>query len=272
MSSEPNGLTAGQLAEVLRRTGLTNGDSVIIHSSLRSLGRVTGGPGAVIQALLDVVGPTGNLMFPTFNYWLSPTESYFDPAQTPGKTGAITEAARKWPGARRSLHPSHSVTVIGPDAKALTDDHLKCRTVGIGSPADRLAKRGGKVLLVGVGHIANTMIHIGEEYAGVPKAPWAIGLPVVKVLMPDGRATTCQLDTSTSCSAAFGAVEYKLRQKGLIQDLRLGSAALQLMRGAEVIDCVCEMVKDKPDILLCTNPECKPCVGARQNICRGVSH
>jgi aminoglycoside N3'-acetyltransferase len=136
---------------------------------------------------------------------------------------------------------------------------------------DRLAKRGGKVLLVGVGHIANTTIHVGEEYAGVPKAPWAIGLPIVKVLMPDGSTTTCQLDTSSSCSAAFGPVEYKLRQNKLIQDLRLGPAALQLMRGADVIDCVHEMVKDKPDILLCTNPECKPCTGARQNIHRGIS-
>jgi aminoglycoside 3-N-acetyltransferase len=259
-------ITRIQLEQVFRELGLEAGDSVIVHSSYRSLGDVEGGPAAVVQALLNALGDSGNLMVPTFNYAVPLPEPYFDPAATQGRTGIITEEARRWPDALRSLHPTHSVSVIGPDARELTRDHLCGRAVGPGSPIDRLAGRGGKVLLLGVQHVANTTVHVGEEHAGVPKSPWAFGLPHIKVLMPDGKITTHQVDTSTSCSTAFGAAEYPLRKKGVIRDARLNSCKMQLMLGRDVIDCVGEIIRDKPDILMCANPGCVPCAGARKSL------
>jgi len=46
-----------QLMRDLAGLGLSPGDMVMVHSSMRAIGRVLGGPDAVIQALLDVVGP-----------------------------------------------------------------------------------------------------------------------------------------------------------------------------------------------------------------------
>lgn len=261
-------LTENQLAENFERIGLYEGDSVIVHSSFRSLGSVDGGPETVIRALLRVLGRRGNLMLPTFNYLVKEGE-VFDPAQTPGLTGIITEVGRKFPGAVRSLNPTHSVAVLGPDAEALTRDHLSVRAAGIGGPTDRLAKRGGKVLLLGVGHISNSMIHVGEEYAGVPKAPWDFGLPMFNIRMPDGSVIQHQHDTSGSCSTAFGAAECPLRQRNQICDLRVGTSKWQIMLAQDVIDNVCEMIRQKPDVLLCTNPNCTPCTGARESLRTG---
>jgi aminoglycoside 3-N-acetyltransferase len=246
--------------------GLQTGDSLIVHSSYRSLGDVEGGPATVIQALLNCIGPQGNLMLPTFNYAVPRPDPYFDPAETPGATGVITEVGRKWPGAVRSVHPTHSVAVIGPKATEWTQDHLKVRAAGIGSPIDLLAKHGGKVLLLGVGQIANTTIHIAEEYAGVPKAPWVFGLPILNIKLPSGKIITHQVDTSSSCSSAFGGAEYPLRQKDLIRDLRLGSCKMQMMKGSDVIEQVSRIIREKPDVLLCTNPKCVPCTGTRRNL------
>ena len=268
MAAEQKELKQEELVKALQKVGLAAGDSVIVHSAYRRLRPVEGGPATVIRALLEVLGPHGNLALPTFNYSIEPPATCFDPARTPGLTGIIPEIGRAWPGAIRSIHPTHSVAVLGPQAEELTRDHGRFRSVGIGSPLDRLAKREGKVLLIGVGHVSNSMVHIGEEYAGVPKAPWAIGLPVYQVRLPDGRLVPYQSDTSSSCSTAFGAVEFALRSKGQIRDLRLGVAKFQLMRAQDVIDNVVEMVKQKPDILLCTNPGCVPCTGARKNLGR----
>ncbi|NLX06684.1 MAG: AAC(3) family N-acetyltransferase [Phycisphaerae bacterium] len=263
----PSELTQADLTRAFTDVGLQPGDSVIVHSAFRTLGAVQDGPQTAIATLLEAIGPRGNLMLPTFNYTLPPGEP-FDPAHTPGLTGVLTETGRAWPGAVRSLCPTHSVAVIGPDAKELTADHLRFRAVGIGSPIDRLAKRGGKVLLIGVGHTSNTTIHLGEEYAGVPKAPWAQGLPTWTVRTPDGQIVEHRHDTSTTCSTGFGAAEYPMRQRGLIRDLRHGACKIQLMRAQDVIDSVVRVISEKPDILLCTWPGCVPCTRTRENLRR----
>src|SRR5919202_134924 len=62
-TSQP--LTVDSLAEQLAAYGLQPGQTVLVHSALSSLGWVVGGPVAVIQALLRVVGPAGTIMMPT---------------------------------------------------------------------------------------------------------------------------------------------------------------------------------------------------------------
>ena len=283
-------LSKDQLVKALREIGLRPGDSFIVHSSYKSLGEVEGGPETVIDALIEAVSPGGNLVLPTFNYTQNIADPYFDPAVVPCRTGIIPELGRMRPNAVRSLHPTHSCTVIGPDAVELTRDHMSFRSVGVGSPIDRLAKMGGKVLLLGVRHTSNTMVHLGEEYAGIPKGSWFEAPTFAEVLMPDRSVIEHEIDTSTSCSHGFGAVEEPMRAHGDITDLAVGSAfsvqrsassgfserrtknqepgtsAWQLMMGQDVVDRVGEIIAEKADILLCENPSCRPCTTARKNL------
>ncbi len=267
MSSHP-ALTLGDIVRGLRDLGLARGDSLIVHSSMRHLGPVEGGADAVIDAILEVIGPGGNLMLPTFNYVHPVPSPYFDPQETPGRTGILPEAGRKRPEAVRSLHPTHSVAVIGPDAERLTAGHLKQRVFGVGSPVDLLAQGGGKVLLLGVGQTSNSTIHVAEEHAGVPKGPWPVGLPIVCIRRPDGTFISHQLDTSCSCSASFEGAEYALRRHGEIRDARIGGVC-RLMLGRDVIRRVGEMIRETPDILLCTWEHCPPCTEARRRLASG---
>ena len=261
---KPN-LKQEDLVEGFKKIGLESGDSLIVHSSLKSLGLVKGGADTVLDALMEVIGPKGNLMFPTFNYSTPLPKPHYDPVETPCRTGAIPEIGRKRAGAIRSLHPTHSVAILGAEAEKLTENHLNGRAFGIRSPIDRLAmEKDGKILLLGVGHTANSTIHVAEEYAKIPKVSSYDPLPFLKVCLPDGRILKHQLDTSCSCSAAFGAAEFALRQWGEIHDTRIGSSLIQLMHGKHLIKRVNEMLRKKADILLCTNPSCKPCRGARQ--------
>jgi len=267
MMSKDDAVAQEQLVTGFRGIGLERGDGLIIHSSLRSLGYVDGGADTVLDALLEVIGPDGNLMLPTFNYTRPLPEPYYDPAVTPGRTGIIPETGRQRPGAVRSLHPTHSVAVVGPDAAELTRDHLVGRAFGTGSPIDRLAQTGGKVLLLGVGHVSNSMIHVAEEYAELPKASaYPEPLPSAKVLMPDSTERVHQLDTSCSCSASFGGAELALRRDGLIRDARFGSCLTQIVDSRALIECVVRMMAEQPDVLLCTRPECEPCIGTRENL------
>ena len=51
-----------QLIRDLSRLGLEAGDMVMVHSSMRAVGKVLGGPDVVIRALLDVVETVGTIV------------------------------------------------------------------------------------------------------------------------------------------------------------------------------------------------------------------
>lgn len=261
-----NSLTKEKLVTAWRALGLRAGDDLLVHSALRSLGAIEGGADAVLDSLLEVLAPDGNLMLPAFNYSRPLPQPYFDPKSTPARTGILPERGRLRPGAKRSLHPTHSVAVIGPDASALTENHLETRAFGIGSPIDLLAQRGGKVLLLGVAQMSNSTIHIAEEHAHIPKAAVYNPLPGVGVLRPDGSVIEHRLDSSPSCSAAFEAVAWTLRKNGAIQDGRAADAMIQVMKGADVLEIIGQLLAAQPNALLCNNSDCATCPGTRVNL------
>ncbi|HDP9116518.1 TPA: AAC(3) family N-acetyltransferase [Escherichia coli] len=115
ISRTPQPATRASLARQMRENGLTLGGTVLVHSSLSSLGWVAGGPVAVIQALLDCVGPQGTIVMPTHSGdltdpadWRSPPVPAdwvqilrnempaYDPQTTPTRNmGAVAELFRR---------------------------------------------------------------------------------------------------------------------------------------------------------------------------------
>src|SRR5512139_282123 len=160
--------TRQSLVGDLEALGLTPGDTVIVHSSLRRLGWVIGGAPTVVQALIDVLGPTGTLVVPTHtsdnrdptrwshtpipmpeHWWPTIREHLppYDPATSPSNMGAIAECVRTWPGARRSGHPQTSFAAVGPTASFVTDGHELESPLGEQSPLARLEDLDARVLL-----------------------------------------------------------------------------------------------------------------------------
>ena len=155
---------------------------LLVHSSLKSLGRVAGGPVVVVQPLIEVLGPGGTLVMPAFTGDLTDPQDWHDPpvpeewwpairaelpafdaAVSPGrKTGAIAECLRTWPGALRSDHPNMSFAALGARAAAVTADHALDFGFGETSPLARLAALEASVLLLGVGFDRATCFHLAE--------------------------------------------------------------------------------------------------------------
>jgi aminoglycoside 3-N-acetyltransferase len=253
--------TSAFLADQLRMLGLSAGDRVLVHSSLRSVGAIEGGPAALVAAFLDVLEPGGLLVVPTFTY----NSNVFDHAQSPSVTGAFTEIVRAWPGAVRSLHPTHSVAAIGERAAAFCAGHERVGAVSTGSPLERLAADGGWILLVGVGHNRNTTIHTAEclapaFYLDMPQRPDAWETATVRI---DGEQREIELLERPGCSVAFGAIEGELRRRGAIRDGHLGQAFTQAMRGADVVTAGVDLLRADPTALLCSDPACYRCSSAR---------
>lgn len=248
----------------LRQLGLRSGDRVVVHSSLRALGRVEGGAEAVVQALLETLGPDGLLVAPAFTYF---TER-FDPETEPGLVGRIAETIRMWPGAVRSWHPTHSVAAIGTEAEALCAGHHLVGGLDVESPLDRLARQGGYVLLVGVGHASNSTVHVGEARLPVSflDVTFRPDSPRQATVLADELEMRVPLRHPPGCSRAFGAVERPLRVRGAIRDGRVGGALAQLVRGEDVVETTVALLREEPAALLCTDPQCYRCTEARKRI------
>jgi len=255
-------LTANDIVETLGAVGIVRGDRLLVHSSLRAIGPVDGGGDGLIDALLKTVGSEGTIMIPTFNYAVP--EPYFDVASTPSRTGMLGELLRQRPNAARSLHPTHSIVVIGQNAAELAEDHLY-GACALGSPVDKIARDGGKVLLLGVSHTSNTTIHVAEVQSGIHKpAAWDGAAPTARVRDRAGTIHETTLDTSNSCSFAFNAVDLPMRQRHMIRDMSFGQAVSCTMKAQDLIDTTVSLVTESPTILACTRAECVRCQRQRE--------
>lgn len=157
----------------LKKLGLQQGDVVITHSSLKSMGQVEGGADTLIDALIQVVGSEGTVLFPALSFFPCCSTRKFDQNLTPCCVGTIPEVFRKRQGVLRSFHPTHSVCAFGKKAEEITKYHyLDDTPVGKNSPYQKLIECGGKILMLGCGLRPNTFMHGVEE---IGNAPYCLG-------------------------------------------------------------------------------------------------
>ena len=170
-----------RLIDELNLLGLCHDDTVMMHSSLSSLGYVDGGAETVVDAILDTLGPKGTLLVPAFhegvwsdpaNFTISdccPCPQSLCPSKQPGFQGVIPEEIRQRPGALRSCHPTDSWVALGPKAEQLLSGHRDAPTpCGPGNPFEQLLALDGWILTLGVGVNTVTLWHYYEEILRVP--------------------------------------------------------------------------------------------------------
>lgn len=182
IAKAPSPRTLETLKNDLCQLGLQSGMTVIVHSSLSSLGWVCGGSVTVIQALMDVITPDGTLVMPTHSgeysdpatwknppvpsdWWSIIRENMpaFDPQITPSRSmGQIVETFRSFPKVLRSSHPEVSFAAWGKHAETIIKNHSLDYSLGESSPLARLYDLDGWVLLLGVSYNSCTCLHLAE--------------------------------------------------------------------------------------------------------------
>ncbi len=140
------------LSKDLVAIGLKSGDIVNVKVSLKSIGKIDGGVNALIEAILEVIGPEGTLVCDSFNPCVSSYSRWFHKKEPVGRysksyAGAFVNAVVSYPTSYRSSHPVQAFSAIGKYAKELTEAHTKDSKPF--SFLETMAARGGKNLRVG---------------------------------------------------------------------------------------------------------------------------
>ena len=154
-----------KIKEDLTNLGIKENDTIMVHSSLSSMGYVEHGAITFIVALCDILS-SGTVLFPSFSYIEANKNYEFSMLENKCCVGLIPETFRNLINVIRSFHPTHSVCAFGKNAIIITKDHILDDTpLGKNSPFQKLLEYNGKILMLGCGLYCNSFIHALEEIA-----------------------------------------------------------------------------------------------------------
>lgn len=258
-------ITQPEIVKGLARAGMRAGDTVLVHSSLSRFGYVEGGADAVIDALLETLSPDGTLLMSAITTSTQMVVRCIEAADAdtpldgppldvlnaPTWAGTIPETFRRRPGVVRSLHPTHSVTAIGPRAEEmLADHHHAPGPCGIETPFTRLAENPrGFILLLGVNHESNTTIHGFEELAQVEYVLYSKRCKV-PVLGADGPIEAHTRVHMPFLQRRLGALETAYIDRRAQTVTHMGDSYVRFIHVATMRDVILAALKQDPLLLL----------------------
>ncbi len=191
--------TRQHLAADFRALGITPGDVVMVHASVRAVGEVAGGPDEIHLALKEALTAEGTMLMyagcPRYvdevgRGNLSAREEAevleklppFD-AQTARSArdhGILVEFLRTYPGSRVNEHPARFVA-WGKQADYLFSSQPWHYAFGHDSALDRFVALDGTILLLGCDHDTVTFLHYVEHIADIAdKRVARFKIPVVE--------------------------------------------------------------------------------------------
>ena len=250
----------GEMAAQLRALGVGEGGVLLVHTSFRAVRPVEGGPAGLIGALRDALGSAGTLVMPA---WTGSDDEPLDPSSTPAAPdlGIVTDTFWRLPGVARSDH-AFAFAAAGPLAGRITSGPLPLPPHAPGSPVGRVHDLNGQVLLLGVGHDADTTLHLAELLAGVPYR-----VPKHCTVLQDGRPVRIHYGENDHCCERFALADGWLRARGLQREGRVGHARARLVRARDVVEVAVEhLVRDPLLFLHPPGAGCADCDEARASV------
>ncbi|MDE1549233.1 AAC(3) family N-acetyltransferase [Jeotgalibaca caeni] len=241
-----------QLADM----GLSGNETVLIHSSYKSMGPIEGGPEAVLDYLMEYFAD-GLLVLPTHTWaYIHAKNPEFHVASSPTNVGILTELFRQREGVYRSYHPTHSVAAFGKDAATFVEGAEQFDTpCARGSAWGKLLDREAKILLVGVDLRRNTFIHGIEEWVDIP-GRITDTQEELYVVRPDGTriSVPSRRHTPTSWSEHFWKVDEVLQETGAMWLGKLGEAEVRICDTVRLTEVLTEMLEAYPDLFSDNEP------------------
>jgi aminoglycoside 3-N-acetyltransferase len=256
-------LSRETLAAALGESGLSPGQIVLVHASLRRIGAMTDGAATLVAALREVVGDEGTIVVPTFTSWNSDTSRTYHahtsrmgriravlyrwaiPAFDVDKSssiecGQLSEYLRRLPGAVRSAHPQTSFAALGRDAQWLMSDHALESHLGERSPLAKLFDAKAQVLLLGVGFDKCTAFHLAEYryQSEPPSARYGCAMKV------DGRSTWCRYTDVVLDDSDFHECGQDMERTVYIENGLVGNAVSRCFPLVEAVEYAKDWIRE----------------------------
>jgi aminoglycoside 3-N-acetyltransferase len=251
-------LTNEKLEWSLRKIKIANGDGLLIHSAIQMLGMPTGGVQDYVTVLQNQVTDKGTLVVPTFTLDYPRTQK-FDRQKTPSKgMGSLSEYVRQLPGAIRSSHPLQSVAALGYYASDLAGRDTPS-AFERDSVFARMLDLDFKLLLLGAGIQAASMVHYCEAAAGVPYRRW---MNFTGQIMQNGRwvqktykmyARILEIDPQLELQP----IQLELERLGAWQEVSLNYGKIASCKVSDFVSACMSLLQKDPWVLVSNKIEAR---------------
>jgi aminoglycoside 3-N-acetyltransferase len=253
-------LTKDKIIAKLKTLGVKPGSGLMVHSSLKSFGKVDGGPRTVVDALMELVTADGLLLMPSFNHGepFKKEAAYYEPSSTPTTNGAIPDCFWRLPGVRRSLNPTHPYAAWGAKADEYVKDHHKTLTMGLDSPLGLLMADDGYCLLMGIGYKAATIKHLAETAMNAPclgKRTEAYPVKLASGELVQGRTWGWREAPCPLLDPPSPYLEQEMRHQGLEKTIVIGECHVIMFRLKDCFDLATEILRNGRE----DHPPCEKC-------------
>jgi aminoglycoside 3-N-acetyltransferase len=242
-----------QLEKKLREMGLSDADSVYIHSAFNPFNGCLGGPMSIINCILNVIGDSGNLMMVSMPY-TGYTVDYlkagktFDVTKTESSMGIITEVFRRKKDVVRSLNPAHPILAFGPDAEWIISDHEKTMySCGKGSPFEKMLELNAKAILFDVPFWIMTFFHFLEDKFEDCSPVNVYEVEPIESTVINSNGDRIAVKTYVSSKEArktrsARVLEQELKNRNQMKTAKIGNTKLILVNLNDVVGCAQDLV------------------------------
>ena len=262
MNNKEKIITKEELVKDLKGLGIKQGDLLNLKVSLKSIGKVENGANTLIEAALEVVGEEGTLVSDAFvEVHKMPLKKkaldYISKSDSPSYAGALANAMIKHPKSFRSLHPIQKFVAIGQFAEKLMYAH-KPEAFAY-DVLRKMAEQGGKNLKVGsdkkVPGVGTTHIAICD--LGFIQEREKQGVYYETEI---GEVKEFERKWVGGCGFGFSnLMPYYGEAGAVLAEGRIGNASGKLTDMGKTLAVEKEVLKEKPELILCNSPSCYDC-------------
>ena len=238
-------LTKEDVFSFLKKAGIRHDDTVLIHTSLKSIGPIDGRADMLIDAFSEYLSD-GLFLIPTHTWDKVVRETpFYDVLLTEPCIGTLPRIAYKREDGVRSLHPTHSIMAFGSRAREFVrGEEESASPAPPGGCWSRLYEEHAKILLIGVGHDKNTFFHAVDERLGIPNRlnlnPFTITIrdENQRIYQSPPFHTHYSKGLPCCCSEFYPNYKKPLEELGAVKYFRLGDAYVYCCDAAKCTDII----------------------------------
>jgi aminoglycoside 3-N-acetyltransferase len=245
----------------LRGIGLQQGDIAFISTRLFTLGRMEeaktreGFMERVLESFWEVIGGDGTLVFQTYTTQTARFGEPYIHEESMCINGMLSQYVLDHTKRVRSVHPINSYAALGRLDNEICE-RASTSNYGLESPSDRVLKRDGKIVIVGMDYGSSVFAHYLEAHCLVPYCyNKLLDIPVYIVGEKSDIVFTAHVRyLEYNIDYSFVTMKRAMDEAGIVHTIEIGDGQMHRIDARDYCEVGSGLLRENPFAFLASAP------------------